>query len=471
MYRLKLCNKSALILLFCACMMNIFFLSMHIVLTTYKHRSSYGLLHPNVAYNICKYGTCKLDANLHTYLIDQAEKHGGMLSLANAETSFNFSPQEFIFPVNDTIGYGLIFALLWKITNSFTFLDIQILQILLFSLLMLLHYQIGYMLFASEWVAFFSGIAHLLFFPILAMNIHAVRDIWAYYGLIILLYYCTKFFTQGFQVRSMLYGGFWLAFFQCIRPTLFAAVVIYTVFFLGYALIYSEVRKNVLCALFLLYCTNISFFWLPFMAYNKITYDRYIVGPLGQDLIEGLGEFSNKWGFKLDDTWLASFLRTKYGHELGTPEADNMARKEFQHALREDSLFYLKTLLWRLPQLLLPGLPWLYYAESPYPEGLSWYEKIIHSFSSVSAFLDFFLRQLYVRTYLIIGYAALVFTIFRKNYFASLLLLICGIAPCLGKFPSHLEYRYLIPYYWIFSFFIGNAMTAITFVYKKDVLS
>ena len=63
----------------------------------------------------------------------------------------------------DSIGYGVVIGLLWKLTHSLDYFDIQFLQIILFSLILLLFFQIALMLFDRR-TAILSCISLLLFF-------------------------------------------------------------------------------------------------------------------------------------------------------------------------------------------------------------------------------------------------------------------------------------------------------------------
>jgi len=199
---------------------------------------------------------------------------------------------------------------------------------------------------------------------------------------------------------------------------------------------------------------HIVFFWVPFIAFNKYTYNRYFVGPVGQDLFEGLAEFKNPWKFQYGDEWISEYIYKKYNLSYGTPEFDDKAKEEFLAAIFQQPLFFIKTLVWRFPQIILPGLPWIYHRDSPYPDGINFYQKIVYSFQSLSGFFDFIFRHVYIRLFIFLGYLGILYCFWDKKYF-PLLILLTVLVSGLGKFPSHIEYRYLIPSYWIFTFFVG----------------
>ncbi len=216
--------------------------------------------------------------------------------------------------------------------------------------------------------------------------------------------------------------------------------------------------------------TNFLFFWVPFWAHNKIFYDRYVVGPAGQDLLEGLGEFENKWGFKLDDVWFGAYIRSKYGLRDGTPAFDDAAKKEFWKAYWQDPFFYWTCIAKRSSMLILPPLYAIYMKDSPFRGDGSYFEKIKRAFSSRALLWDFFVRHVYVRLFLLLGYLGAILLLVRRKYFA-LAIILSIIAGGFGKLPSHIEYRYLIPFYWIFALLVGFAIAEIYRALKQRLIN
>lgn len=413
-------------------------------------------LHGQVGYNINVYNSIDLSPQLTQDLHDKRIERGKLIDFDAIDPKAYEQPTA-PFPVNDTVGYGLVLGLLWKLTGSFKFIDVQILQIILFSLLMPLIFGIATMLFASEACAWFCCIAHLFFFPILAMNVQPVRDVWAYYGVVLLLYGLLAFLQKrSFLMLHCCSIGF--AVCQFIRPSVFFAVLTITVVFLCYGFIKREYLKQIILGLACVLAANFAFFWIPFLTYNCMHYHRYFVGPVGQDLVEGLGEFDNPWGYKLDDIWIAKYIEQKYGAKSGTPEFDDKALQEFHAAFEQHPKLYFINILRRLPGLILPGLPWIYYENSPYGQTNSIIEKLKKVCSSLPLFIDFLLRHVYIRLYLLLGYIGIFLAFGRRLHWPLVLLLIGVVCGGLGKLPSHIEYRYIVPFYWAFSLFVGYAV-------------
>lgn len=366
------------------------------------------------------------------------------------------------FPINDTIGYGVLLGLLWKITGSLKFFDVQVLQIILFSILMLFYYQLAYLLFGSSSIAFVCGIAHLFFFPLLAYNVMPVRDIWAYYGLLILAY-ATIACNNG-QITSSALIAYILFFCICLwmRPTLSLASALFTLLAL-----HTHGRKKSLRYVATVWTITGLFFWLPSIYYNKINYNRYFVSPAGQSLLEGLGEIANPWEHQLNDEYVNEFISTKYHLQYGTPAFDEAAMKEFVICVKENPWHYITTLIYRLPDILLPGLQWIFYTQSPYARCITLWEKLDLIFSCPAQLLNFFARHIWMRMYLLLSYIGLYFIWRHQQYKAFLIIAICLLSG-LSTYPSHIEYRYIVPFYWILSLSLGYLWYYVMNFYTKN---
>lgn len=390
-------------------------------------------LHGQVGYNVVCFNSCNINSAITDYCGQLQQTENRLINYDEIKNiNFGF-PQEF-FPVNDTIGYGIILGLLWKLTGTFSFFDIQLLQIIMYVIVLLLYYQTCFLLFGNFFTAFCCSIAQLFFFPLLWLNVQPVRDIWAYYGSVILLYGIVQFLLQ-FKRKSwiiIVLCSLLFSIYQYIRPSVFLVLITLSLASFLYALHVKQIKK-IIYMLLVAWSVNGIFFWLPFCAYNMHAYSRLFVGPVGQDLLEGLGEFENPWNYHLCDRWLAKYIGEKYCVKYGTPEFDDAAKQEFDAAFKENPLFYFATIVRRIPQIILPALPWVY------DNAISW--KLL-------------LSKWYMRLFMILGYVACLYAFAQKRFFVLALtaaILLAG----LGKLPSHIEYRYLIPFYWIFSLPIG----------------
>ena len=190
------------------------------------------------------------------------------------------------------------------------------------------------------------------------------------------------------------------------------------------------------------------------MQYNKTQYGRFFVSPVGQDVLEGLGEFANPWGHQLSDEYVAQLIENKYGSKYGTPQFDDDAKKEFLNAYNEQPQIFWMNIIKRLPMLVLPALPWLFHAQSPYTICVGAKEKLLYLMTHPSLWLDFFARHMYMRMYVLLGYLGLGVLLWRRKY-GVVIMIGAVLLASVAKLPSHIEYRYLTPYYWVLCFGIG----------------
>jgi hypothetical protein len=430
-------------------------LTLNIVFLWYVSGDIYHAItqaHGHVAYNVYTHTNFWLSPSLSSYIKDH---HTGttMLPYTQVQTMTFDQPSQ-PFPVNDTIGYGVLLGLVWKITHSFDVKDMQILQIILYLISLIGIYQIALLLFGTTTTAWWCTGVHLLFFPLIALNVQAVRDVWAYYGTVVLIWAVVRWLHTKSSWLMLITAGSCFAVCQWIRPTLFLALITLSIVLILFALLSKYRWQHILLGIALLVGTNIFLFWLPFMVYNMHAYNRLFVGPVGQDLLEGLGEFDNPWRYELNDEFVAQYIGKKYNVMYGTPEFDDMAKKEFMLAYQQHPALYWRNIIKRLPTLILPSLPWLFPKDSPYRQLQGWQEKLLHAISSWARLWDFILRHVYIRLFLLLGYGGMMLAWYHGRY-ESVIIAVAVIVASLAKLPSHIEYRYLIPFYWIFSLFVG----------------
>lgn len=355
--------------------------------------------------------------------------------------------------ISDTIGYGVILGFLWKLTGSLNYRDIQILQIILYSLSLFLIYGLAFLLFNNTSIALMCGVSHLLFFPGIYLNIYTLRDAWVYYGLIVLLYIFVRYLTLQKGLLCLIAGSIFFALCQFIRPTLFMALLLLTLVAIWCAVFNIYAKKYIFSFLCIVWLANICFFWIPFTVYNYKAHGRMLVSTAGQNFVEGLWEFENPWGLSINDVSFDLFMQKKYGLKCGSLECDDKAKKLFLETVIASPWFYISILIRRLHRIILPGLPWFAYNELQ--STLSFGERIKGIFYSGHAFFDFWGRQIYIRLYLLVGYLGLIILLLRKKYFIVFLLFFVGIVSSWIVLFTHVEHRYLIPHYTIFSFFVG----------------
>jgi hypothetical protein len=426
-----------------------------------------GLLlpHGEIGYNFAVHGSIKLNKERCDHIRALERARGRMVDHAEIDHAAFGLPTNYIGPF-DTPGYGIILGLLWSCTRSFCYHDIQIAQILLFSLLMFLIYGLALFLFQNVRTAFVIGLCHLSFLPIMYQNVQALRDIWAYYALVVLLWSLAAYYKR---VISLPFFAGGIALFSClelIRPSSLYSFIIAVLFCMGAGFLQKNERSCWWKAAGVMVCTNALFFWTPYVTYNQIAYGRSIVSSWGLLLLEGLGERENQWGFQLNDEWAGKYLKAKYNVSYGTVAFADKAKEEFFKALKENPSHFIISILRRLPTMLLPPLSWTNHFLSPEKKQYrSWWDKVCDKFSEATrsreAFYDAFGLYLAPRLFFlffILGYLGLFFMLARGEYFAALLLILVGILPAYHCIVSHIEYRYIVMFYAFFSFGVGYLM-------------
>lgn len=414
-----------------------------------------GVLHPHgeVGFNVYKYNSIKISPERLNAVLNLQEEQASLVNYNQIDHT-QFSYPTAYRNIFDTVGYGVLLGLLWKVTNSLHYLDVQILQIIIFSLLMILIYLNALMLWGSSTIAFNCGMAHLLFLPLAFQNVQANRDIWAYYGVLICLYamlrciYKNASWKELFFLFSIYSLTQFIRFISFLIPILILCCMSCICFYYKkYYINFFKLASSMVLAL-VLFCIT------PLVIYNTMVFHQLWVFPSGVWLIEGLGDYENPWGYKCNDAWVSNFIKNNYNAEMGTLEGDICAKKLFLKNLQENPWIFIKNCMRRLKGFFLPNLPWSFYPESLYSKEASLYEKAKKAFSSFTVFCDLMTRALYIRLYLLLSYIGLFLLFVRRRYFEFFLIL--GIIlSSWGVIVSHIEYRYLVPFYCFSSLSIG----------------
>lgn len=455
-------DKKSVSLVVMAFAINILFFYAH------YHNSYYlGILLPQgeIGYNFATQGSIKLNKERCAYLHTLQTSQNAMIDYADVDHTKFSGPTDYI-GVCDVPWYGVILGLLWSCTQSFRYHDIQILQIIIFSLLMFLIYSLAFLLFQSRQIAFVIGVSHIFFFPIIYQNVQALRDIWVYYALVILLWSLAAYYKQVISLPAFAIGIALFSFCELVRPSSLYSFIIAVLFFTVAGFLQDRERARLWKAVGVMICTNVLFFWTPYVTYNQSAYGRSIVSPWGLLLFEGLGEYENQWGFQLDDEWAEKYLKAKYNVHYGTVAFADRAKEEFFKALKENCSHFILSMLRRLPLMLLPPLPSTSYFLSPTKRSYrSWSEHLLHKISEAAtswkALYDFLSRYSAVIFFLMLGYGGLFLMMLHRNYFAALLLTLVGILPAYHCIISHIEYRYIVMFYAFFSFGVGYCMVMV----------
>jgi hypothetical protein len=467
--KVKIINKHSVILFICALAINFIFLY-------FNHKNIFcnGQLryHQEMGYNVFKYNSVKLNWKRIGAICKKEGQNKKRADYYEIDHEKHGPPTEYM-DQHDTIGYGVLIGLVWKVTRSLNLLDIQILQILIFSLLMFLFYQIAFFFFKKKKIAFMCGISLLFFLPVIYLNVQANRDIWPYYAGVIILYSILKYFFGNGSWKILLAGGSLFGLIQWMRqPLVFPMILTITTISIFYMLIKKYSLKKIFLFFAILIGTNILFFWIPNSTYNKIVHDKYFVGPVGINLLTSLGEFPNKWGYEMGEGWFCSFMKKNFNIVTYDNECEEKAIEIFWQSVKEEPLFYIKTIIKRIPRLLFPGLPWFNYKDTVeiytlYVTGTPISQLVKLICRSPVILIDFASRHIYVGIYLLLAYLGMLFAFIRKKYIFLSFVYLGIIVSSYSTILTHTEHRYLIPAFAFFSLFVGYFIHLLCTLFRK----
>lgn len=460
-------NKEAIIIFSAFFMTSLFFISFHSYI---KNNGSYYPETPiDLAYSVYR------DYSFDAYTSKTNYNNGVVVKN-------DISPKRI--PIFEHPGYGWLMGLVWKVTGSLKYYDMQILQIVLFVWSCLLLYWGLLTLFEKD-KAFLMALSVPFFLPLLFLNVNPIRDVYCFYGAVVLFYLFMHGFYGKIPFVKVILSGFFIAFCQWMRPTIFGSLVVVSVFVLIYCLIYKKDKlKFISFIVVLLTLTNIVAFWIPWSIFNKQVHGRYFAGPSGQQLLDSMGwRGPNKINPNCPDTnnglycdaCVTQYTIKRFNidiktTQIGTPEFDDQMKEAFWEWFWKDSIFWFKGLFWRIKKILFLDLTW---STTP---GWNW--QYYNSFSRYSdrlraAYLfgwyglcEFLFRRWFVRLFMLFGYVGAFCLLYEKYYFLLGLLISLtggGIAPAI---ISHPEHRYLIPFYFLYPLCAGYFFYAVNLCLK-----
>ncbi len=378
---------------------------------------------------------------------------------------------------NDTVGYAFLVGMLWKLTESCDLIYVQLLQILLFCLMAFLIYEIIFLLFESSAVAFIGVLLLIFWHKLIVLNIIPARDIWGFYGGVVLSYVLLKFFLENglYSYVKIFFAASFFAFCQFLRPNIFGQCLSLCAVLLFLFYFYKK-RSMTSCfkAVALIVSVNILFFWIPFMSLNKVIYERYFVGPLGHGLLASLGTVSNPWGLQCEDNALVAHVKKAYVlTENDVVKINDAQLKEFFNFLKEKPSVYIRAVLLSLRRALFyeieMGLKFIYrycgnisLLKNKLGERFAEQHEVVDNQSKALRVVDvqgFLLRKLIEsllgKMLIFFGYCGIFVLIFQRRFIPIIFLMMGVFGGCWMLCLSHFEERYVIPFAWPFAVFAG----------------
>ncbi len=420
------------------------------------------------AYNFYKYGTLSEQKEAIQYKTQKAIPCG----------TYDLPQKP---SVNDTVGYAFLVGSLWKITHSLDLLDVQVLQILLFCVMIFLLYKIFFLLFQSNMIAFIGCLFMVSWYDFIVMNITPSRDIWGFYGGVVLAYVLLQFFlVPHYRYRNVLIGASFFAFCQFLRPNIFGQCFTlcgaFALLFFMYRRAEMKSCSKVIAGVIF---ANILFFWVPFVGFNKQVYGRYFVGPLGHGLLASLGTVDNPWGLECKDEKIIDYVVINQEVEKGDVHAiPDAAMRQFLKLFREDPRVYITSLLKTIKLALFYEIEVLSNYFSTFEMSMSFLKEKLYKVFVLKKgipFFEFFLAK----SMRIMGYCGIFFALVRRERIPVIFLIGGVFAGVWMLVLSHFEERYIIPFSWPFAVFasyflvsIGSLIVAIikeSFIARKRV--
>ena len=255
--------------------------------------------------------------------------------------------------IYDMPGHGILLAGIWKITQDYRYIYIQILQIIIDTLMIFLIFLICKRLF-NEKIASLASFLYAIYFPQAFLSVHPLRDCWVMFVAIAVVYLIICYHKKP-SIVNALSVGLLTGLGTYMRPNLiFIALLIsiFSIFYLG--------KRNSL-KLILVASLVIAAIVSPWWIRNWRIYHRFI--PLsanfGHVMWAGLGVIPNKYGFVHSDEAAANYVRNAgYKFRYGTPEFGQVLLERALEVIKRDPIFYIKVLIHRVPVALFPAPEW-----------------------------------------------------------------------------------------------------------------
>jgi len=361
-------------------------------------------------------------------------------------------------------GYPVLLALLWKLTGSYRYLPVQILQVLLSALLPLLLYDAARRLFGPR-AGLAAGILGALNIPEARLAVVPLYDAWIVFLVGFLAWLLVRSAERGFPVRDFLAVGLAVSAGTYLKST----VLVLPLFVLGALLARLSWRSVLL--------RGIVAFGLPLLALvpwamrNREIFHRPILTNtfFWPTVWEGFGEVPNRFGAVLDDR--STYLQAVHNDHLlvyGTPEYDDYFRPKVLSIWTGEPAFV--TSLWarRLTRgLLFPDNTWgAPMAESP--EASFSYFQATNGGGPLAYLLarpGTALLKAAQRTWepLLFLLALLTLGVDRARWREFLPLVSLSVFLLAVTVPLHLEGRYLLPGTLVWILFASAPLAAWTF--------
>jgi hypothetical protein len=258
------------------------------------------------------------------------------------------------FPVGELPGLGYLIAMTSKMMGSeLTSRYALIIQIFL-ELTSILIFVYCISLILGENVAFIAGIIYIFGYPFIwPIAVHPMRDIfvmgtYSFYLMAFILFSRRQDFWVYFVIIALVILAALLLWFR-LSAYYFFFFVSPLVFFL------KNIKMSQRIFFFLIsMLISVMIFGYPFRQFNIRHYKMAEVDYLGRFLWEGMGiEENNQYGFVCDDGAIVPWAESRgYNYYYGSPELNKLLGDYARKIIKEDPLFYFKTVRKRIIKII-----------------------------------------------------------------------------------------------------------------------
>lgn len=396
------------------------------------------------AYNFYKYGISNVVGNVSIRSASFRMYDKAMLP-----------PQFNTVSIYDPIFYSAFCASLWRILGAPSWWPLKILNIILFSFLTILLFKALSILFVDKKKALVSTFGVLMFFPLAYTNLAIPRDVHHYYFFVIFLYFALTYIFQKKSIGFLFLGALGIVFCQWVRPPILSSFVVLSLLIILWGQIESKYKEKMYASLSVFWLTSIFLFWIPFCLFNKITYNKYFLSALGENMLSSLYGVPYPDG-DVQEHSVGQFVERKVGHKMncGSIESDNVCMNLYKEYATRYPFHILKCMLIRVRQMLWYDLSWRNYNPYKVTTSTSRWFKLKLALTSPSMFFEFFAR-IYIRLLLVFGYIGMIIAYYRREY-KILIFMIFGVILSSGySWLFHIEDRVLAVHNWPFGLFAG----------------
>ncbi|MCL5036305.1 MAG: hypothetical protein M1269_04215 [Chloroflexi bacterium] len=385
------------------------------------------------------------------------------------------------FPAQDIPGYGYIIAFTSKcfggeLTAKYAFA----LQVFL-EMLSLLIFLYCIFLICGERVSFIAGLIYVFGYPFIwPMASQPMRDIF--------LMAVYSFYFGAFLIFSRRKSGpaYLAAFFMVAVSALLLWVRPsgYFLFFLVSPLVFFVKNKSMASRVSFFLITillPVFIFGLPFKSFNIRYYGVSDTDVLGRGMWQGLGIIEdNPYGFVCDDAVLVPWVKSRgYDVEYSSPEMNKILGEYARKIVREDPVYYLRTILKRVILIVKSPLE----LSPPRSLGIksSGFFKDFGTLDSIKkhpapflyqGFMKFILLliMLYAWIFFYCGIIAIIFMLKDlKNSRPEIILLVSPFFYSLAvQIPLHFEVRSMVPAAWVLIFPLAWGITRLMSLRKAQ---